>query len=45
MLPWRSSPPRTLSVVERHAAEAAAVDVRDSVVLGEPLVEEGVVRA
>ena len=44
MLPWRSSPPRWLSGVERDAAEAAAVDVRDAVVLGEPLVEERVVR-
>ena len=44
MLPWRSSPPRSLSVVERDAAEAAAVDVRDAVVLGEALVQERVVR-
>ena len=45
MLPWRSRPPRSLSGVERDAAEAAAVDVRDAVVLGEPLVEERVVGA
>ena len=44
MLPWRSSPPRSLSASSVDAAEAAAVDVRDAVVLREPLVEERVVR-
>ena len=45
MLPWRSSPPRSLSSSKRDAPEAAAVDVRNAVVLGEPLVDEGVVGA
>ena len=29
---------------QRHAAELRAVDVRDAVVLGQPLVDEGVIR-
>ncbi len=43
MLPCRSRPPRCAAGSERDAAEAAAVDVRNAVVLREPLVEEGVV--
>ena len=43
MLPCRSSPPRALSSSSVDAAEAAAVDVRNAVVLREPLVEERVV--
>ena len=42
-LPWPSSPQRAL-VGQRHAAEAAAVDVRDAVVPRQPLVDERVVR-
>ena len=41
-LPFPSSPPRRSSV-ERHAPEPAAVDIRNLVVLREPLVEERVV--
>ena len=37
------SSPRRASSVERDAAELAAVDVRDAVVLGQPLVDERVV--
>ena len=44
MLPCRSRPPRALSSPKLDAAEAAAVDVRDAVVLGQPLVQERVVR-
>ncbi len=43
-LPWRSSPPRTSSSAERDAAEPAAVDVGNAVVLREALVHERVVR-
>ena len=43
MLPWRSRPAADAVVAEFHPAEAAAVDVRDPVVLGQPLVEERVV--
>ena len=45
MLPWPSSPPRTLSSASVDAPEVAAVDVRNAVVLREPLVDERVVRA
>ena len=42
MLPWPSSPRRATSV-DRDAAEPAAVDVRNPVVPGQPLVDERVV--
>ena len=44
MLPCRSRPPRSLPGSSVDAAEARAVDVRDAVVLREPLVQPGVVR-
>ena len=37
--------PQTLVLAELDAAEVAPVDVRDAVVLGKPLVQEGVVGA
>ena len=43
MLPWPSRPRRALSR-QRDAPEVAAVDVRDPVVAGQPLVDERVVR-
>ena len=43
MLPWPSSPRRAF-VGQRHAAEMAAVHVRDAVVPRQPLVDERVVR-
>ena len=42
MLPWPSRPRRSSSG-QRHAAEVAAVDVRDAVVPRQPLVDERVV--
>ena len=42
MLPWPSSPKR-LWIGQRHAAEALAHDIGNAVVLGEPLVDKGVI--
>ena len=44
MLPWPSRPPRGLPVGNVYAPELAALDVGDSVVLGQPLIQKGVVR-
>ena len=45
MLPWRSSPPRSLPAPSADAAEVTAVDVRNAVVLRQPFVDERVVGA